>query len=350
MNELKKKRHPILLFTGVFIVIIALTLIAHWQSALVRKVQFPLNNGVAYLYTRGNSLAAACHDDTLYVWDWRDLKAKPKIVEVQSDQAYVLESGLVASVRRTDPHTVAVTDLDNGKVNKKIPIMGENKRAYLVANRSSQVVVLTLVKAEDEVTSRGQEVILIDCDTGLVRPIAKLVEEGADRLMGAAISDDGWFVVLTGEKDSQGWAAMVDIKENRVAWVEQLPDLQKVRNAVFSTDGKVIYIRGTDSTVQIIDSPTGKVLKRLLPIKENKSTADDQHVQTLATSNDGRFMAASISGAVCVWDCTTERLIFSQWSGHKLVSGIAFSPDSRYLATSDTRQGGVINIWRIPKR
>jgi WD40 repeat protein len=167
--------------------------------------------------------------------------------------------------------------------------------------------------------------------------------------MCVAVSDDRGLVVLAGEKDGQGWVVLVDVGQKRVAWVEKLPDLQKVRSAVFSPDGSVIYIRGTDSTVQKISTDTGQVLKRLLPRSKNGSTAGDQHVQTVATSSDGHFMAASVSNTVYVWDCATERVIFSKLPGHKLIGGFAFSRDARYLATCDTRQGGTIKIWRIPK-
>jgi WD40 repeat protein len=99
-----------------------------------------------------------------------------------------------------------------------------------------------------------------------------------------------------------------------------------------------------------MDAQTGGILKRLLPMGENKSTAGDQSVQTLAASSDGSFLAASISGTVYVWDCKTEKVILKKGPGHKLVGGMTFSPDSRYLATCDSRQGGTIKIWRIPKR
>jgi WD40 repeat protein len=101
--------------------------------------------------------------------------------------------------------------------------------------------------------------------------------------------------------------------------------------------------------VQILDVQTGKMLKRLLTTREIISTARNQNTQTLAVSADGRFMAAVIGTSVFVWNCGTEKMILSIPTGHKLVSGLAFSPDSSFLATSDARQGGVIKIWRIPK-
>jgi WD40 repeat protein len=345
-----RKKFHIIIFGLCFAGIVFITLLANWRSALVREVHFPFNNGVAYICTRGNYLTAASHDDKLYVWDWNDLSAKPRIFDMQSDQAVLLESGHIASVKRSNAQAVDVTNLDNGNVDAKIPIHAENKRVYLGANRGGSSIAAVLVNVDDIARGTGQEVVVVDCVAGLVDPVVILGEAALDRIMGMAVSDDGVFVALAGEMAGRGRVVLVSVKQKRVAWFKELPDLQKVRNAVFSTDGKLIYLRGTDSTVQIMDAQTGGILKRLLPMGENKSTAGDQSVQTLAASSDGSFLAASISGTVYVWDCKTEKVILKKGPGHKLVGGMTFSPDSRYLATCDSRQGGTIKIWRIPKR
>jgi WD40 repeat protein len=345
-----KEKSPILFFVVTFIVIVALVFIANRKSRIVYEVRFPLNNGVAYLSTLANHLVVVCHDGKVYVWGWDNLSSKPRIVDVQSDQAALLESGRVVSVRESDARKIVVAELDDGKVQKEIPIAGEGKHVRLAVNRSGSTIVVMLARTNNETKVSDQEVALADCNAELVRPIVELAEAAGDRIMGMAVSDDGGFIVLAGEKAGQGYVVLVNVEQKRVVWTKQLPDLQKVRNAVFSIGGKVIYIRGTDSTVQILNVETGGVIKKLLPLKENKSTAGDQNVQTLTTSADGRFMAASIAGTVFVWDCKTEKVIFRKGPGHKLVSGLAFSLDSKFLATSDTRQGGTIKIWRVSRR
>lgn len=340
-----KKKSPVILFGLSFLVVLFLALIANRRSALIRDVSFPLNNGVAYLSTLRNHLVAVCHDGKVYVWDWDNLSANPRIVEAQSDQAVLLEPNRVVSVRQSNANKIIISDLDNGKVVEEIPLAGEDKYARLAVSRDGSAVAVMLAK-----TGGSQEVAVVDFKVGLVRPIVNLAEAAADRIMGLAVSDDGGFIVLAGEKAGQGYVVLVNIEQKRVVWAIALADIQKVRNAVFSTEGKIIYIRGTDSTVQILNAETGSLIKKFLPLKENKSTAGDQNVQILATSADGRFMSASISGTVYVWDCKTQKLVFSKGPGHKLVSGLAFSSDSKYLATSDTRQGGTIKIWRVPQR
>jgi WD40 repeat protein len=321
---------------------------ANRRSGLMYKLQFPLNNGVANLLTHENYLAAACHDEKLYVWDWQDLASRPKTANIQSDHAVLLDSGRIVSVKRTNASDVVVTDLNDGRVYKKIPIAAEGKRVQLAGNRSGSTVMIMLEEA-DNAGKNAPRVMLVDCNIGSLRPIAELTEAKEGRLTGMAVSDDSGLVALAGEKTGQGLVVLVNVEQKRVVWTKEIPDLQKIKSSLFSTDGKVIYLRGTDNTVQILDVGTGKVLKRLLTTPEIASTAREQATQTLAVSADGRFMAACIGASVFVWNCTTEKMILRISTDHKLVSGLAFSPDSRFLATSDTRQGGVIKIWRIPK-
>jgi len=348
--SVNKKKSPAILFGLGIAVMVVVTLIANLRSGLVRELRFPLNNGVAYVFTCESNLVGVCHDGKVYVWDWDNLSAQPGIVDAQSDQAVLLESGRVVSVRESNARKIVVAELDDGKMHKEIPIAGEGKQVRLAVNRSGSTIVVMLARTNNETKVSDQEVALADCNAGLVRPIANLAEAAGDRIMGMAISDDGGLIVLAGEKNGQGYVVLVNKEQKRVVWAKHLPDLQKVRNAVFSTDSKVIYVRGTDSAVQILSIVDGSVIKKLLPLKDNRSTAGDQNVQTLTVSSDGHFMAASISSGVYVWDCTMQKVIFRKGPGHKLVSGLAFSPDSKYLATSDTRQGGTIKIWRVPKR
>jgi WD40 repeat protein len=343
--ERKRKKSPIIFFAGVFIIVVIVTLVVNHKEGLTYEVRFPLNGGVSYLSSVADNLAAACHDAKVYVWNWNQLSAKPAVIEAQSDQAVLLKTNQVASVRSSNAREIVVEGLDSAKEHKNIPVAANGKLARLAVSPDGQTVVVMLADSGGS----NQEIALVDCNAGLVRSITKLAAASGDRIMGLAVSNGGGLVALAGEKSGQGYMALVGIEQNSVLWARQMPDLQKIRNAVFSKDDKVIYIRGTDSTVQVIDVRTGEVLKKLLPLKENTSTAGDQHVQTLAISDDGRLLAASIASTVYVWDVVREKVILVKSPGHKLVSGLAFSPDSKYLATSDSRQGGTIKIWRIPK-
>ena len=206
-----KKKSPIVIFGLGIVAVVLVTLVANWRSSLVSEVRFPLNNGVAYLSTLTNHLVAVCHDGKVYVWDWDNLSANPGIVDVQSDQAALLESGRVVSVRQSNARKIVVAELDDGKVHKEIPIASEGKQVRLVVNRSGSAIVVMLARTNNETKVSDQEVVLVDCDTGLVRPIVELAEAAGDRIMGLAVSDDGNFVALAGEKDGHGYVVLVNV-------------------------------------------------------------------------------------------------------------------------------------------
>jgi len=347
----KKKKSPILFFFAAFVAIVIIMFIANRKSVLVEKVRFPFNSGVANLSTYENFLVAVCLDNKIYVWDWNSLSKGPRTGFVQSHQAALLKSDMVVSLRQRNPKALVVTNLKGDRKHKEILLDSNNDLKYLGVNRGRNTVAVLLAENQDSETAKAScKLMTVDIDADRTYPVVEIVGEAAEsQLRDLAVSDDGAFMVLVGEKNDCGWIVLADVKQKRVVWEKEQPELRLFFSAVFSTDNKVIYTRGSDSTLYKVETASGKILDRLLPVKDNKSALKTQHVQTVAISPDGWSVAATIFATAYVWDCKTGKKIFSQTPGHKLVSGIAFSPDSRFLATSDLRQGGAIKIWRILK-
>jgi WD40 repeat protein len=339
-----KKKSPILFFLTAFVTIVVVMLLANRESVLVEKVHFPLNRGVAGLSTWKDFLVAVCLDNKIYVWDWENLSEEPRTGLAQSHKAFLMDSDRVVSLRQRNPKAVVAANLAGDRKYREIPIGSNSGNEYLGVNRDRTTVALLLVE------EGSYDISIVDADAGRVDPVAKISEEVAKcQVTDLAVSDDGALVVLFGEKDGGGWLLLVNLRQRRAVWEKRVPELRLFFGAAFSEDGKVIYARGSDSTLHKIETASGKILDRSLPGGENKSTLKTQHVQSVAVSTDGKFVAASVSGTAYVWDCETGKKVFSQAPGHKLTSGMAFSPDSRFLATSDLRQGGTIKIWRMPK-
>lgn len=348
MNKSGKKRSPILYFFGIFAVILAVMFIANVKSPLVCELRFPLNNGVLSLTTCGNLLTAASGDNKMYVWDWNNLEQEYKTATTNSAEMVLILPDRVISTKTQNPRFVLVTDLKENKQRDKISLFTYNRKAYLRAGRTGKAVILALVGNIDSISKQICEIKAVDLEQRRLIPLFTIIEK-FDRLTGLSICDDAGKVVVVGTNEGQGWVGLVDTISKELLWEVQQPEVILFFNAVFSPDGKVIYARGSDCTVYKFEVSTGRLLDKLLPIKENEDTSKIQTPQRVQISPDGKLVAATIFGGVYVWDCRTSELIFTGSPGHKLVSGLAFSPDSRLLATSDMRQSGTIKIWKMPQ-
>jgi len=316
------------------------------RSQNVQKISIPLNNGIIALLTYNNLLAAVSNDNKIYVWEWSGLPKKPREIAVESSEAVFAAPDTIISVKRTNPDCLVISGFDANSESKKIPLSMTSTAASLCANRDGSKIILLLERGSDQRVT--YELFEVEFNTKQVRPVTSIPSEQG-RVEHFSVSDDGRYVVAVGEKKKHGWLFVADTKENKIVWQKELPDFKKLYKGVFSKDGEMIYIRGSDSMLTLVKTSSREIVDRWLPTEENKSTYRVQPAQTVAISSDGSLVAATVVGNVYVWDTKTRKKYNVSGVGQKVFSSMVFSPDGRFLATADLRQGGVIKIARTPR-
>lgn len=110
----------------------------------------------------------------------------------------------------------------------------------------------------------------------------------------------------------------------------------------FSSDGRYLAAGGAHGDVDVWDVSGGRHVGRF---------DYGSYVASVALSRDGRFVAADGGRtAVLIWDADSGREVH-KLEGHKVhpwqagrISGLAFSPDDRILATTDDY---VVRLWDL---
>jgi RNA polymerase sigma factor (sigma-70 family) len=115
--------------------------------------------------------------------------------------------------------------------------------------------------------------------------------------------------------------------------------------AAFTPDGQALLTAGKDQTVRLWDLATGQQIRRFEwgdaePSQDRPS--DNSQLQVLddlargsqaALSADGKLVAASRGGVVCLWEAASGRKLHQLQTGHKRIIQLAFAADGKSLLT-----------------
>jgi WD40 repeat protein len=107
-----------------------------------------------------------------------------------------------------------------------------------------------------------------------------------------------------------------------------------VNSVVYTPDGRRLISAGDDCTVRYWDA---------LEDRSVKIFCHDQHLYYADVSSDGKRLAAAADETALVWDIESGRRLLTLKGHTARVYGIAFDPQGKLLATSDTE--GVVKIW-----
>ncbi|HEU4730476.1 MAG TPA: WD40 repeat domain-containing protein, partial [Kofleriaceae bacterium] len=146
------------------------------------------------------------------------------------------------------------------------------------------------------------------------------------RMWSAAFSPDGEQIVTTDDAGARIWSA------RSYQLLYTLPHGGEVYHAVYSGDGRRL-VTATADAIKIWDPATGSEVRELT---HRPADGPPPNYYIVAVSGDGRFIAAidAMGARADVWNAATGVLVAALRDDASEFPSIAFSADSRWLATS----------------
>jgi WD40 repeat protein len=177
----------------------------------------------------------------------------------------------------------------------------------------------------------GHQVVLWDALSG---DQLRVFGDDANPAGEAAFSPDGR--VLATDASSQGSDAG-GIQLWDVASGSEVRRLPGYVGPVFSPDGKLLAARNKNRSISLLDVESGNEVRTF-------SAHQGLFSPNAIFSPDGRLLASTNNSMVTVWDVASGQEVRNIYDS-ALVRGIAFSPDSRLLASGS--EDHTIKLWDV---
>lgn len=330
-----------------FVIVGFLFFLANITSRLEKALLIPNNQGFTDIETVNNFICLVTQDSKMYLFDWNQLDKAPQMYNLLSEEAVILDTGEVFNVWG-DRHLKMNGFYYNTDRQRKMDLDMEADN-YWIKTGSGRNHPVILTQRYGDPTEYA--FYFLNPASLAHRFLFSLeIDSSRDKLKDYEISNQEHMLAVFGRRDQKAWLLLYDLNQEKILWEKFYEDFRVIPYAVFSKEDKSLFLRDGFSQLHQVDVESGQILRGYSIGRKNPNTEDATSVQDMKISPDGNLVAALVHSAVYVWDIQTSRLVMRFTPEHKIESGLCFSPDGKFLATADLRQGGPVKIWKIPAR
>ncbi len=348
-----KKKSPVLLFFVGFLVIVGVMFIANYRSPLVQELDAP-DDGIQKLYTVRDSLVAVSNRSEIYLWNWKELEDKAKIISVKAANVAVLPADKLVLVSANNSNTIIISDFENNSKQKQLSIEDGWLCKHLSINRVGRAAFGFEQKGETSQNSSPYGRIRLETirpDFDKLLPVATIdKKDNSLSLYGLAISNDGAFIAVVGQKNDVGWVGTVDVAQKKLLWEKSIETSADITEIAFSPDDKVLYAGGEGRYLYCFETDSGKTVRKLLIDEEQLTVSfNEQRVTCTEVSPDGFVVAAGVNpgNKIYFWDTRTSKRL-GVMGGCRGLNNLAFAPDSSTFVVAGRNYGGSLKVRRVP--
>lgn len=346
-----KKHFPVLPGIAVFIAIVVIMFIANSKTLIKIELNPPID-GVVKLTTVGDRLVVISKTNEMHVRDWNNITEKPLKILNQADKVALMAGSKLLRIPSGEPDTVEIECLKKDCNLLTIPLGYGMRCNILSVNRIGKTAGLVNVDISNKNSSNSYSKFSIAIITSNQLSEITTIENSNSNLelSDISVSDDGQYIAIVGQKNNLGWIGVIDISKKQLLWEKNSDLSSKFDCAAFSPGNQMIYVGGMGRNVLSFDIATGKLANKW-QMAETKVANKRQYTPAIATSNDGHLVATATepSGVIYLWDTQSNEPVERLPIGHILISGIAFSPDDRYIAVGSVLMKNKIKICNISR-
>lgn len=345
----QKKKTSIYPFVGIFGFLIAWMIFTNLTKSDITMLAVQDNKGVSYLETAGDNLVCVFQDGQTCVWDWQQLPQQKKELNLRTDHVVLLTDQELAAVNLTGPKILSVIDFKTGQKREELKVGRQEQNCWLRISCDKSVISIIRQNPADVSENTLYEFMAVNLPEQLVGLPASLFIKANEQLVDFSV-DARQIMYAVGSGSEQGRIAVLDLDKGKSVWDRVYEKTKEFCSVIISLDDQYILAGNRDGILYKLDAQSGDIIKKIQILDEGEARpiTNDYSVLNLAFSPDGRYYVATINPVAYILDAESDTVIHKFSPANKLVSKIAFSPENKFIATSDIRAGWPIKIWPMP--